>query len=85
MESTKTTDSESRNTAINQRFTKFAVAKKRFPSTPLILYYNTEQLTNTATSLFGKRLLTTFGVNAYDVKGKDLLADSPPFTSVEKL
>lgn len=85
MESTKTTDSESRNTAINQRFTKFAVAKKRFPSTPLILYYNTEQLTNTATSLFGKRLLTTFGVNAYDVKGKDLLADSPPFTSVEEI
>ena len=85
MESTKTTDSESRNTAINQRFTKFAVAKQRFPSTPLILYYNTEQVTNTATSHFGRRLLTTFGVEAYDVKGKNLLADSPPFTSVEEI
>jgi hypothetical protein len=85
MESTKTTDSESRNTAINQRFTKFAVAKQRFPSTPLILYYNTVQVTTTATSLFGRRLLTTFGVKAYDVKGKNLLADSPPFTSVEEI
>ena len=85
MESTKTTDSESRNSAINQRFTKFAVAKQRFPSTPLILYYNTEQVTNTATSLFGRRLLTTFGVKAYDVKGKNLLTDSPPFTSVEEI
>ena len=85
MESTKTTDSESRNTAINQRFTKFAVAKQRFPSTPLILYYNTEQLNNTATSLFGRRLLTTFGVKAYDVKGKNLLTDSPPFTSAVEI
>jgi hypothetical protein len=85
MESTKTTDSESRNTAINQRFTKFSVAKQRFPSTPLILYYNTEQVNNTATSLFGRRLLATFGVNAYDVKGKNLLADSPPFCSVEEI
>ncbi len=85
MESTKTTDSESRNTAINQRFTKFAVAKQRFPSTPLVLYYNTEQENNTATSLFGRRLLTTFGVKAYDVKGKNLMADSPPFSSVEEI
>lgn len=85
MESTKTTDSESRNTAINQRFTKFAVAKKRFLTTPLVLYYNTEHITNTATSFFGRRLLTTFGVKAYDVKGKDLLADSPPFSSVEEI
>ena len=85
MESTKTTDSESRNTAINQRFTKFAVAKQRYPTTPLILYYNTEQVNNTATSLFGRRLLTTFGVNAYDVKGKNLLGDSPPFTSVDEI
>jgi len=85
MESTKTTDSESRNTAINQRFTKFAVAKQRFPSTPLVLYYNTEQVNNTATSLFGRRLLANFGVNSYDVKGKDVLADSPPFCSVEEI
>ena len=85
MESTKTTDSESRNTAINQRFTKFAVAKQRFPTTPLVLYYNTKQVTNTATSLFGRRLLTTFGVKAYDVKGQDLLAAAPSFTSVEEI
>lgn len=85
MESTKTTDSESRNTAINQRFTKFAVARQRFPTTPLVLYYNTEQVTSTATNLFGRRLLTTFGVKSYDVKGNDLLADSYPFTSVEEI
>jgi hypothetical protein len=69
MESTKTGDSESRNTAINQRFTKFPVAKMRFPCTPLLLYYNTKQTADTATptNQFGKRLLATFNVKAYDV------------------
>jgi len=85
VESTKTTDSESRNTAINQRFTKFAVARQRFPTTPLVLYYNTVQLTNTQTSHFGRRLLATFGVKVYDVNGKNLLTDTPPFTSVEEI
>ena len=85
MESTKTSDSESRNTAINQRFTKFAVVKQRFPFTDLVMYYSTEHVTHTATSLFGKRLLSTFGVKAFDVTGKDLLKDSPPFTSVENI
>jgi len=85
MESTKTCDSESRNTAINQRFTKFAVAKKRFPDTPLVMYYNTEQDSHSPTSRFGRRLLSTCGFRAYDVVGKDLLIDSPPFESVEEM
>ena len=85
VESTKTSDSESRNTAINQRFTKFPVAKMRFPRTPLILYYNTKQTANTATNRFGKRLLSTFGVKAYDVGGNNLLTDSPPFTDVKEI
>lgn len=85
MESTKTTDSESRNTAINQRFTKFAVAKQRFPNTPLVLYYNTKQATTTSTSMFGRRLLATYGVKIYDLTYKDMLADAPPFTSVQDI
>lgn len=85
MESTKTSDAESRNTAINQRFTKFTVAKQRFPNTPLVLFYNTNQVTTTKTNLFGRRLLATYGVQVYDIKGKDLLFDSPPFTTVEEI
>lgn len=85
MESTKTTDAESRNTAIYQRFTKFAVAKQKYPQTPLVLYYNTVQHTHTATSLFGRRLLATFGVKLYDVNGRDMLTDSQRFISVEEV
>jgi hypothetical protein len=85
LESTKTSDSESRNTAINQRFTKFAVAKQRFPNVPLVLYYNTEQNTTTQTSLFGRRLMATYGVKIYDLNGKDMLVDAPPFTTVDEI
>ena len=85
LESTKTSDSESRNTAINQRFTKFAVVKQRYPNTDLVMYYNTKQTNTTATSHFGKRLLKTFGVKAYDVTGKDMLQDTLPFTSVDDI
>jgi hypothetical protein len=85
LESTKTSDKESRNTAINQRFTKFAVAKQLFPNTPLVLYFNTEHIASTPTSLFGRRLLSTFGVKAFDVTYKDLLADAPPFKNVNEL
>ncbi len=85
MESTKTTDAESRNTAIYQRITKFAVAKQKYPHTPLVLYYNTVQHTRTATSLFGRRVLATLGVELYDVNGTDMLTDSARFTSVEEV
>ena len=85
MESTKTSDAESRNTAINQRFTKFAVVKQRFPDTQLVMYYNTKQTTTTATNHFGKRLLKTFGVKAYDVTWKDMLQDTLPFSSTDAL
>jgi hypothetical protein len=85
MESTKTSDIESRNTSINQRFTKFAVVKQRFPTTDLVMYYNTIQTGKTATNHFGKKLLKSYGVKAYDVTGKDLLKDIVPFTSVDDL
>ena len=85
MESTKTDDSESRNTGINQRFTKFAVARHRFPSTPCVLFFNAEHKPTTSTSSFGRRLLTTFSVKAFDITGKDLLSDAPAFTSVDQL
>jgi len=85
MESTKTTDAESRNTAIYQRITKFVVAKLYYPDTPLVLYYNTAHHTRTATSLFGRRMLATLGVKLYDVNGAMDMTDSPPFTSVEEV
>jgi hypothetical protein len=85
MESTKTTDAESRNTAIYQRITKFVVAKLYYPDTPLVLYYNTAHHTSTATSLFGRRMLATLDVKLYDVNGAMDMTDSPPFTSVEEV
>jgi hypothetical protein len=84
MESTKTDDSESRNTSINQRFTKFAVARQRFPTTPLVLYFNKENNATTPTSVFGRRLLATFGVEAYDTE-KNILLETPAFTTVTEL
>jgi len=84
VESTKTDDSESRNTSINQRFTKFAVARQRFPTTPLVLYFNKENKATTPTSVFGRRLLATFGVEAYDTE-KNILLETPAFTSVAEL
>jgi hypothetical protein len=84
LESTKTSDSESRNTAINQRYTKFAVARKRYPSTKCVLYFNKPHNAVTATSLFGRRLLSTLGVEVFDPNGS-LLADAPAFTCVEEL
>ncbi len=85
VESTKTDDSESRNTAINQRFTKFAVARLHFPNTPLVLYFNAEHKPKTPTSVFGRRLLSSFGVETVDLTGKNLLSDAPPFTSITEL
>ena len=85
MESTKTNDSESRNTGINQRFTKFAVARHRFPSTPCVLFFNAEHTPTTSTSALGRRLLTTFNVRAFDITGKDLLSDAPAFTTIDEL
>ena len=84
LESTKTSDSESRNTAINQRYTKFAVARKRYPTTKCVLYFNKPHNAVTATSLFGRRLLSTLGVDIFDPNGS-LNADAPAFTSVEEL
>jgi len=83
MESTKTDDKDSRNTAINQRFTKFAVARQRYPTAPLVLFFNAVHTSTTPTSLFGRRLLSTFGVGIFDVSGTDHSA--PPFTTVDEL
>ena len=85
VESTKTNDGESRNTAIYQRFTKFAVARRRFPNTPLIMFFNAEHTPKTATSVFGRRLLSTYGVEVCDVKGHNLLSDAPPFANSREL
>lgn len=85
MESTKTKDSESRNSSIFQRFTKFAVARQFFPDIPLFSYYNTIQEPTSRTNDFGKRLLKTFGIKVYDVTKSDLLIETPPFSTVEDL
>lgn len=85
VESTKTCDAESRNTTIYQRLIKFVVARKRFPDTPCIMFYNTEQYTNTSTNFFAKRLLQTLSIKAYDKTNKDLLKDSLPFITIDEL
>ncbi len=85
MESTKTKDSESRNSAINQRFTKFSVFHQKFPNTEMILYYNTQQISNTPTNVYGIRLLLTYGVKIFDVDGKNLSNGIMPFMSVNEI
>jgi hypothetical protein len=85
LESTKTSDTESRNSSVYQRFTKFAVVKLTYPTTPLVLFYTMPQNPHTATALFGLRLLKTHGVTVIDSTGKDLLLNVKPFTSVDDL
>jgi len=75
MESTKTTDTNSRNTSVNQRISKFLVFKKLYPTSLAreIMFYNQEwtgkKLTPTAT--FGLKLMKSLNIEAYHVKNNN--------------
>jgi hypothetical protein len=71
LESTKTTDKSSRNTAVNQRITKFMVYNRLYPTNQArkIMFYNEEWKSNdlTATGMFGLTLMKSLNIEAYHV------------------
>lgn len=86
IEETKTDDSESRNTGIYQRASKFVYVDEYYPNSKKIMLYNfqispTKQPTDT--NIFGTRLLLTLGV---EFVGKDLGASVfRPFSSIDEI
>jgi hypothetical protein len=71
LESTKTTDKSSRNTAVNQRITKFMVYDRLYPTSQArrIMFYNEEWKSDdlTATGMFGLTLMKSLNIEAYHV------------------
>ncbi|EOC5005348.1 hypothetical protein ACI4X5_000212 [Campylobacter upsaliensis] len=87
IEETKTNDSESRNTGVYQRITKFVYLNNFYPQTTKIMLYNlkTELKSPTQTSIFGTRILRTLGV---EIIGKDFRENDEilkPFESIKEL
>lgn len=71
IEETKTNDSESRNTGVYQRCSKFVYIDEFFPKTKKVLLYNIQikqKEKPTDTNIFGTRLLLTIGV---EILGKE--------------
>ena len=84
VEATKTSDSESRNTSVNQRFTKFAYARSLYPTCPMVLLYTTYQDHKTLTGVMGLRMLVTLGVEVYDVM-RSLTDTLHPYMRIEEI
>ena len=86
IEETKTDDSESRNTGVYQRCSKFVFIDNYYLNIKKIMLYalQIEQQENpTETNIFGTRLLLTLGV---EILGKTLDADIfKPFTSIDEI
>ena len=86
IEETKTDDSESRNTGVYQRCSKFVFIDNYYPQTKKIMLYALQiqqKVKPTKTYIFGTRLLMTLGV---EVLGKTLDADIfNPFTSIDEI
>ena len=86
IEETKTDDSESRNTGVYQRCSKFVYANKFYSSVPKIMLYNLQieqKEKPTETNIFGTRLLLTLGI---EILGKTLDANIfKPFASIDDL
>lgn len=86
IEETKTDDSESRNTGVYQRCTKFVYLESFYPNTKKVMLYNLqvdEKEKPTETNIFGTRMLMTNGVQ---IRGKrHQSCEFKPFTSVDEL
>jgi hypothetical protein len=69
LESTKTNDTNSRNTSVNQRITKFMVYKKLYPNSKatMVMFYNNkwENKNLTDTGKFGLKLMKSLEIEAY--------------------
>lgn len=85
IEETKTTDAESRNTAVFQRCSKFVYIDSFYPGIEKRMLYSVpiENGHTTDTNTFGRRLLATYGVVMLDIDGKNV--SGQPFASVEEL
>jgi hypothetical protein len=86
IEETKTDDSESRNTGVYQRCSKFVFLRYYYPDVRMILLYNLQikqKEKPTQTNIFGVRLLLTLGI---EILGKELDLDTfIPFYSIKEL
>ncbi len=86
IEETKTDDSESRNTGVFQRATKFVYVEVFYPGIDKTMLYNLQieqKETPTKTNIFGTRCLRTIGVQFL---GKTDSEESlKPFASIEEL
>ncbi|EFM89866.1 hypothetical protein [Actinobacillus pleuropneumoniae] len=86
IEETKTDDSESRNTGIFQRCTKFVFIDLFYPNVKKIMLYSLQVAQKekpSGTNLFGSRLLATYGV---EVLGKTQNDEQiKPFDSIDEL
>lgn len=86
IEETKTDDSESRNTGVYQRASKFVYANLLYPNVPKYMLYISESDSEkmpSETAQFGSKLLKTIGVI---IKGKNSCYDKlPPFESVDEI
>lgn len=85
IEETKTDDSESRNTGVYQRCSKFVFIKSFYPNTKLVMLYAlqiNQKDKPTETNIFGTRMLLTLGV---EILGKKLDTEIfKPFTSLDE-
>jgi hypothetical protein len=86
IEETKTDDSESRNTGVFQRASKFVYIDYYYPKIRKIMLYNLripQKDKPTDTSIFGTRCLLTLGV---EILGKELDPKTfTPFSSIDEL
>lgn len=85
IEETKTDDSESRNTGVFQRITKFVYVDYYYPNCHKIMLYNLQVKQKeiaTATNTFGNRLLLTLNVR---LEGKAFDESLDRFSSIEEL
>ncbi len=86
IEETKTDDSESRNTGIFQRASKFVYIEYYYPNVKKIMLYNLQikqKETPTPTNIFGTRCLLTLGVEIMGkVQDNELMK---PFKSIDEV
>lgn len=85
IEETKTDDSESRNTGVYQRCSKFVFIKNYYPKTKNVMLYalQVDQKEPSDTYIFGTRLLRTLGV---DILGKSLKRNIfKPFKTIDEV
>ena len=86
IEETKTDDSESRNTGVYQRCSKFVFVDFFYPGIKKIMLYNLQikqKEQPTLTSIFGTRMLRTIGVEIMGKKIDDFIMK--PFESTAEL